>query len=98
MLGPLSVEMDGREVALGGPRQRTVLALLLANANKVVSTDALIDELYGESPPDAARKSLQSYVANLRTAINIDDELLRGRSPGYSLVVESGRVDALRFE
>ncbi len=98
MLGPLSVEMEGREVALGGPRQRTVLALLLANANKVVSTDTLIDELYGESPPEAARKSLQSYVANLRKAINVDEEVLRGRSPGYALEIDSERVDALRFE
>lgn len=98
MLGPLMVEDDGREITLGGPRQRTVLALLLANANKVVSTDFLIDELYGEVPPEAARKSLQSYVANLRKAVNVGSEMLRGRPPGYVLEVESRHVDALHFE
>ena len=98
ILGPLAAQHRGRDVALGGPKQRTVLALLLVAANKVVTTDRLIDELYGDEPPDAARKSLQSYVANLRKAVNIERELLQGRPPGYVLEVESSQVDALVFE
>jgi WD40 repeat protein/DNA-binding SARP family transcriptional activator len=98
MLGPLSVHSGDGAVGLGGPRQRTVLALLLVGANKVVTTDRLIDELYGEDPPHAARKSLQSYVANLRKAVNVEGELLRGQHPGYLLEVDSSQVDALVFE
>ncbi len=69
MLGPLAAYRGNGAVALGGPKQRTVLALLLVDANKVVTTDRLIDELYGDEPPEAARKSLQSYIANLRKAL-----------------------------
>ena len=98
MLGPLAAYDGDEEIALGGPKQRTVLALVLVNANKVVSTDRLIDELYGGEPPDAARKSLQSYVANLRKALNKHHELLQGRPPGYVLEVDSSHVDALAFE
>jgi WD40 repeat protein/DNA-binding SARP family transcriptional activator len=98
MLGPLAALDDDRAVALGGPKQRTVLALLLVDANKVVTTDRLIDELYGDEPPEAARKSLQSYIANLRKAVNIEQELLQGRSPGYVLEVDSSQVDALVFK
>ncbi len=98
MLGPLTASSGDGAVALGGPKQRTVLALLLVDANKVVTTDRLVDELYGDEPPDAARKSLQSYIANLRKAVNIDHELLQGRPPGYLLEVDSSQVDALVFE
>jgi WD40 repeat protein/DNA-binding SARP family transcriptional activator len=98
MLGPLQAVGRGERIGLGGPRQRTVLALLLVNANTVVSTERLIDGLYGEEPPDAARKSLQSYVANLRRALNSERELLRGQSPGYVLEADTAEVDALVFE
>jgi WD40 repeat protein/DNA-binding SARP family transcriptional activator len=98
MLGPLEAYYEDELIALGGPRQRTVLALLLVNANKVVTTDRLIDELYGDEPPDAARKSLQSYVANLRKALNKGRELLQSRPPGYLLEVDSSQVDARVFE
>lgn len=98
MLGPLAASDGDELIALGGPKQRTVLALLLVNANKVVTTDRLIDEVYGDEPPDAARKSLQSYVANLRKALNKHHELLQGRPPGYVLEVDSSHVDALAFE
>ena len=68
------------------------------DANKVVTTDRLIDELYGDQPPESARKSLQSFIANLRKAVNIESELLQGRRPGYVLEVDSSQVDALVFE
>ena len=98
MLGPLTAHDEVGVVNLGGPRQRTVLALLLVAANKVVTTDRLIDELYGEKPPESARKSLQSYVANLRKAVNTQQELLQSRPPGYVLEVDTAQVDALDFE
>ena len=98
ILGPLTAHDEEGVVNLGGPKQRTVLALLLVEANKVVTTDRLIDELYGEEPPESARKSLQSYVANLRKAVNTEQELLQSRPPGYMLEVDSAHVDALVFE
>ena len=67
ILGPIEVVADdGRRIDLGTPRQRAVLAILLLNANHVVSLDRLIDELWGETPPGAATSSLQAYVSNLR--------------------------------
>jgi len=75
-----------------------VLAVLLAHANRRVSTDRLIDEVYGESPPDAARKAIQSYVAQLRSAINADGEVLRSDPPGYVLALSAQQLDSLLFE
>jgi DNA-binding SARP family transcriptional activator len=72
LLGPLEVERSGDRVALGGPKQRLVLALLLIRANQLVSTERLIDDIWGEDPPDAARPSLQSYVSHLRKALGPD--------------------------
>jgi hypothetical protein len=67
ILGPLEVLDDrGRPLALGGAKQRALLAALLLHAGQVVSADRLIDELWGEEPPESARNVLQVYVANLR--------------------------------
>ena len=96
VLGPLEVERSGDRVALGGPKQRLVLALLLIRANQVVSAERLIDEIWGEDPPDAARPSLQSYVSHLRKALGPDR--LAGRTPGYVLHARDDEVDARRFE
>ena len=69
ILGPLEVVEDGRRLDLGGPKQRALLAALLLRANEVVSQDALIDDLWGESPPATAAKTLQAYVSRLRKAL-----------------------------
>ena len=69
MLGPLEVRYGGRAIALGGGRQRSVLAQLLLEAGQLVSTDRLIDELWGESPPPTAATALQGYVSQLRKAL-----------------------------
>ncbi|MDJ0771762.1 MAG: winged helix-turn-helix domain-containing protein [Ilumatobacter sp.] len=66
VLRPLLVSEGGRPPALGGHRQRVVLGVVLAHASEVVSTERLIDEVWGEEPPDTARKSLQVYVSRLR--------------------------------
>jgi WD40 repeat protein/DNA-binding SARP family transcriptional activator/tRNA A-37 threonylcarbamoyl transferase component Bud32 len=96
VLGSLEVSEDGKRVALGGPKQRLVLAHLLLRANQVVSADALIEEIWGEEPPDAARSALQAYVSRLRKAIG--SGRLEGRPPGYVLHADPDEVDALRFE
>ena len=66
ILGPLEVSDDGRKLALGGPKQRAVLAHLILRANRVVQADLLIDGLWGEEPPESARNTLQTYVYRLR--------------------------------
>ena len=60
LLGPLEVLADGRPLALGGPKQRGVLALLLLHPHEAVSRDRLIEAVWGEQPPDAAGRSLDS--------------------------------------
>ena len=58
ILGPLEVSDDGRKLALGGPKQRAVLAHLILRANRLVAADLLIDGLWGEEPPESARNTL----------------------------------------
>jgi WD40 repeat protein/DNA-binding SARP family transcriptional activator len=96
LLGPLEVSIGGQRLALGGPKQRLVLAHLLIRPNQIVSAELLIDEIWGEEPPDAARGSLQSYVSHLRKALGA--ERLEGRAPGYVLHVAPADIDAARFE
>ena len=96
ILGPLEVRDGDRLVALGGARQRAVLALLLTRANEVVSRDWLIDELWGERPPESAVNVLQTYVSHLRKALSA--ELLVTRTPGYMIQVERDELDLYRFE
>ena len=97
LLGRLEAHCDGVEVDLGPRKQRAVLALLLLNANRVVSTERLIDDLWGDSPPTTARAALQVYVAGLRKALGNDGATLRTRAPGYVLEVEDGALDLDRF-
>jgi WD40 repeat protein/DNA-binding SARP family transcriptional activator len=96
VLGPLEAWEGGRRLALGGPKQRLVLAHLLLRANQVVPADRLIDQVWGEDPPDAARSALQAYVSRLRRSLG--PGRLQGRPPGYLLGAAPDEVDVLRFE
>ncbi len=96
VLGPLEVEGTPEPVALGGRKQKLVLAHLLRRPNAWVSTESLIDDVWGEEPPGAAKSSLQSYVSNLRKALGA--ERLETGAGGYRLVVGPGELDALEFE
>jgi DNA-binding SARP family transcriptional activator len=97
ILGPLEALDGNRAVSLGGPKQRAVLAILLLNANRTVSVDRLIDDLWGEHPPDTATHSVEVYVSQLRKALG-DREAIVTQRPGYRLVLEPGRLDLHRFE
>lgn len=68
ILGPLEVLRSGCAVPLGGPRQRAVLALLLLEANRVVSFDRLAEDVWDGHPPQGSVTTLQSYVFRLRRA------------------------------
>jgi YVTN family beta-propeller protein len=97
ILGALEVREDGtRPIPLGAGKQRAALAILLLHANEVVTTERLIDELWGESPPKAARKALHVYVARLRKALG--SERIRTHGPGYLVELAPGELDLHRFE
>ena len=97
LLGPLeAVDDHGAPVALGGPRPRALLALLLLHRNEVVSGDRLIDGIWGESPPASAQNALQVHVHALRRVLGA--ERIETRPPGYVLHVGDGELDVERFE
>ncbi len=96
ILGPLEVVENGRPVDVGGPKQRALLCVLLLEANRVVSTDRLIDALWEESPPETAQKALQVHVSQLRKALG--KERVVTRPAGYLLSVEEGELDLERFQ
>ena len=96
LLGPLSVQVDGEPVALGGPKRRALLATLLLEAGEVVTRDRLIDALWGEEPPDTARNTLQVYVSQLRKLL--PEGLLETSPSGYRLAIERSAVDVFEFE
>src|SRR6188472_576150 len=96
VLGPLEVLDGDRSVPLAGAKQRALLALLLVHANHVLSRDRLIDELWGEQPPETAVTSLQVYVSRLRKLLPPDTLLTR--PPGYLLELEPDELDLRRFE
>ncbi|MFI6599872.1 winged helix-turn-helix domain-containing protein [Nonomuraea sp. NPDC050536] len=104
VLGPLAAHVDGEPVVLGRPRQRSVLGRLLAAGGQVVPVDRLIDDLYADEVPPKALAAVQSYVSNLRRAIEpgrsprSPAEVLVTRPPGYALDLEAEAVDAWRFE
>jgi DNA-binding SARP family transcriptional activator/ABC-type glycerol-3-phosphate transport system substrate-binding protein len=96
VLGPLGASEAGRQIALGGRRQRSVLAGLVVHAGETVSTSRLIDIVWGENPPPTARKSLQSYISRLRRSLG--DGLIVGVADGYALRAGVEQLDVLRFE
>ncbi len=95
ILGPLEVSTADGPLSLGGKRQRLVLAHLMIRSNEVVPTDVLIDEVWGDEPPDSVRSTLQGYVSHLRRVLG---DRLEGRAPGYILGIEEGELDAAVFE
>ena len=107
VLGDLEVVVgerpDDRPVDLGGPKPRTLLALLIAAAGRPVTVEQLIDQMWGEDPPARVEASLQSHVARLRRALEPDREVrspsdrLRTHAGGYSLDLAADEVDARRF-
>ena len=96
VLGPFEVFDGDRRLALGGTRQRSVLAILVLSAGEIVSSDRLIDELWGEKPPADAQTALQQHVSRLRKAVEPHTVLVT-RAPGYALEIAPEHVDLERF-
>src|ERR687883_296399 len=96
ILGPLEVHDHGCQIELGGPKQRALLGVLLLHANESISSERLIDELWGAQPPARAHKLVQGYVSGLRKLLG--PARVVTRSPGYLARVEEGELDALEFD
>jgi DNA-binding SARP family transcriptional activator/pimeloyl-ACP methyl ester carboxylesterase len=95
VLGPVQVRTDRGEVGFGAAKERSLLAVLAVNAGVVVSQDALINALWGDAPPATARKTLQTYVSNLRRALGAD--MVATDPTGYALRVDREAVDVVCF-
>ena len=103
ILGPLEARDDGRAVPLGGVKQRALLGLLLLHPNETLSTDRLIEELWGERPPSSAAKAVHVRVSRLRKALagengNGSADLVVTRERGYELKLDPESLDSRRFE
>jgi DNA-binding SARP family transcriptional activator len=96
LLGPLEVSEHDRSLALGGVKQRSLLAILLLRAGELVPTERLIDQLWGASPPATASKSVQVYVSRLRKALG--NGRIDTHPPGYVLRIDPAEFDLARFE
>jgi DNA-binding SARP family transcriptional activator len=96
ILGPLEVCSDGGALALGGRKQRALIAVLALHANEVVAADRLIDEVWGEDVPDDAAAAVRLNISRLRKVLPRD--VLVTRPPGYLLRVGPGELDLHRFE
>ncbi len=99
ILGPLEVSHDGRAIPVTGTRQRELLALLVLDAGRVVSSDRLMEELWGANQPAAGTTALRVRVSQLRKLLKPGgDDVLVTRPPGYALLVPRDGLDLWRFE
>jgi DNA-binding SARP family transcriptional activator/tetratricopeptide (TPR) repeat protein len=101
LVGSFRLTIGGREVDAGPARQRTLLAALAVDAGQRVPLGTLIDRIWGEAPPTAAREGVYAYVTRLRQVFaraGLPTSPLRSGSGGYALDLEADRVDLLRFQ
>src|SRR5829696_9090439 len=100
VLGPVEATADDHSVAIGAGKPRALLAMLALNEGNAVSSEALIDGLWGEDPPATANKMVQVYVSKLRKVFrgNGNGAEIVTRGHGYELRLGGGEVDARRFE
>ena len=97
ILGPLEAVDDDAPVRLGGPKQRATLAILLLNANRVVSVERLADDLYSGAPPVTAVTQVQRQISELRKALGSESPI-ETRAPGYVIRISPDQLDLHRFE
>jgi DNA-binding SARP family transcriptional activator/basic membrane lipoprotein Med (substrate-binding protein (PBP1-ABC) superfamily) len=97
VLGPLDVRAGEETIAIGGGKQRAVLAVLLLRAGEVVSVERLVDEVWGDDPPPSAAHTLESYVSRLRQVFNDRGPRLVRKGAGYALELGDATLDARQF-
>ena len=96
ILGPLEAADVTGTVRLTGGKQQALLALLLLHADRVVSVDRLVDDLWGDDVPASAPKMVQIYVSLLRK--QLPEGVIETRSPGYRLDLDGHSLDLRGFE
>jgi|GEM_PF-4338807 len=94
VLGTVELAHDGQRLSLGGPKQQTVPALLIANLGRPVSTDTLVHGVYGDEQSAGSRRSVQTYVSNLRAELG---DVIKAAGHGHTLDAAHDEVDALVF-
>ena len=97
VLGPVLIRDGGSPVHVGGPRQRRLLATLLLHGRRPVSVAALVEGVFGDSPPRRAEATLRTYIARLRRVLPDGFDVV-AEPPGYHLRTDEGAIDAVRFE
>jgi len=104
ILGPLEVACEGNVAPVRSGKERTLLAALLVRPNAIVSTDELVDALWGEEPPESSANAIQVHVSHLRRAIRAIGprhgaaQVVVTRSPGYLIRVGPDELDAELFD
>jgi DNA-binding SARP family transcriptional activator/Tfp pilus assembly protein PilF len=99
LLGPLVVRRGGVALPVPRGRQRALLAVLLLNADRVVSVGEMAETLWGPSPSPSASVTVRNYVKRLRRVlVDADQARILTRSPGYVIRVDPGELDVARFE
>jgi DNA-binding SARP family transcriptional activator len=101
ILGPLEVRRNGAALKLGGVSARTLFAILALRHGQFVSTESLIDGLWGDAPPRAARSTVHVYVSRFRRLLKDDGPAaptIESRSGGYALQLRPEQLDASRFD
>src|SRR5262249_16816126 len=96
LLGPLEAGNGSEPIVIPGRKQRALLARLPLDVNRPVTTDRLVDDLWGDDVPDSAPKMVQIYVSQLRKVL--PDGMLRTRPPGYAVEADPATIDIVRFE
>lgn len=94
VLGTVEVHRNGASVAMGGTKQRSVLALLVANVGHPVSLDRIVVEIYGDDAGAGTRRSVQTFISTIRREVG---DIIGKQGAGYVLDVEPSSVDAVRF-
>lgn len=94
VLGPLTVSEGTESLNIGGPKQRTVLAMLIAHAGSPVSADRLVDAVYGEEAGPRSRRTIQTFVSTLRGEVG---DVIEKAGSGWKLTVDRVEIDALAF-
>jgi DNA-binding NarL/FixJ family response regulator/DNA-binding SARP family transcriptional activator len=98
LLGPVEATVDGREIPIGAGKPRALFAVLALHAGMPLSSDRLIEALWGERPPPTAAKLVQAHVSQLRKALDGNGALIATRGHAYQLDIDPESIDVRRFE
>ncbi|MEV4066898.1 AfsR/SARP family transcriptional regulator [Nonomuraea dietziae] len=98
VLGSLLVRMPEGRVPVAGTKPRVLLASLLLDANRVVSSDVLVEVLWPQRRPQSALANLRTYVSSLRGTLAAVGAQILARPSGYAIELEAEQLDALLFE